>query len=479
EGKEKPEYPKLELETVLRKTLGVPLFQEQAMKVAIVGAGFTPAEADALRRSMATFKQTGGVSGFRDKLVEGMVGNDYSRDFAERTFKQIEGFGSYGFPESHAASFAKIAYASSWMKCHHPDVFCAALLNAQPMGFYAPAQIVRDARDHRVEVRPVCIQASRWDCTLEEISSPARGGGPRSGGGAAPLRGQSFAVRLGLRQVKGLSNDHAARILAVRDEAPFGSIEDVWRRSGVPVAALEKLADADAFASFGVDRRQALWQVRGLGETPLPLFAAADRREGALMHEPEVALSRMSDGREVVEDYRSTQLSLRAHPLAFLRPELERRGIVACADLRHIKDGRWVEVAGIILVRQRPGSTNVTFVTIEDETGVANAIIWQQKFEAQRRIVLSAAMISVKGRLQREGEVIHIIADRLEDHTPLLHSVGALDFPHRPSPGDGATHGGAPDPRERWKHRPRHLYPAPHGARCDEGVIPVKSRDFH
>jgi error-prone DNA polymerase len=278
--------------------------------------------------------------------------------------------------------------------------------------------------------------------------------------------------------VKGLANDHAARILAVRDEGPFASIEDVWRRSGVPVAALEKLADADAFHGFGVDRRQALWQVRGLGEAPLPLFAAADRREGALMHEPPVALTRMSDGREVVEDYRSVQLSLRAHPLAFLRPDLERRGIVSCADLRHIKDGRWVEVAGIVLVRQRPGSTNVTFVTLEDETGVANAIIWQQKFEAQRRIVLSASMISVKGRLQREGEVIHIIADRLEDQTSLLHSVGALEFPHRPSPGDGATHGG-PDPRERWTHRPRDLYPAPHGARRDEAVIPVKSRDFH
>jgi len=516
EGKEKPEYPKPELEAVLRKTLGVPLFQEQAMKVAIVGAGFTPAEADALRRSMATFKQTGGVSGFRDKLVEGMVGNGYSRDFAERTFKQIEGFGSYGFPESHAASFAKIAYASSWMKCHHPEIFCAALLNAQPMGFYAPAQIVRDARDHGVEVRPVCVQASRWDCTLEPKSSPARGGGPRSGGGATPLPAEQpphrpadgpppmsrcavsphcaavsgghgdlligedfFPVRLGLRQVKGLANDHAARILAVRDEGPFASIEDVWRRSGVPVAALEKLADADAFHSFGVDRRQALWQVRGLGEAPLPLFAAADRREGALMHEPPVVLTRMSDGREVVEDYRSVQLSLRAHPLAFLRPELERRGIVSCADLRHIKDGRWVEVAGIVLVRQRPGSTNVTFVTIEDETGVANAIIWQQKFEAQRRIVLSASMISVNGRLQREGEVIHIIADRLEDHTPLLHSVGALEFPHRPSPGDGASHGGGPDPRERATHRPRDLYPAPHGVRRDEAVIPVKSRDFH
>jgi len=456
EGKEKPEYPKADLKEVLKKTLGVPLFQEQAMKVAIVGARFTPAEADALRRSMATFKLTGGVSAFRDKLVNGMIDNGYTRDFAERTFKQIEGFGSYGFPESHAASFAKIAYASCWMKCHHPDIFAAALLNAQPMGFYAPAQIVRDARDHDVEVRPVCIRESHWDCTLED-------GHPR------------LPLRLGLRMVKGLSNEDAAQIIAVRNHAPFTSIEDVWRRAGVPVAALEKLADADAFHVFGVSRRQALWQVRGLGAALLPLFAAADLREGLLMPEPAVRLTPMTDGREVVEDYRSIQLSLRAHPVAFLRPELERSGIVTCAALRHIKPGRKVEVAGIILVRQRPGSTNVTFVTIEDETGVANAIIWQQQFEAQRRIILSAAMLKVRGTLQREGEVIHVITDQLEDFTPLLHSVGAREFPHRPAPGDGATHGG-PDPRDPIRHKPRDL---PFPGKREENAIKVRSRDFH
>ncbi|HEV2541579.1 MAG TPA: error-prone DNA polymerase [Methylobacterium sp.] len=464
EGKEEPDYPKPELKAVLQKTLGVPLFQEQAMKVAIVGAGFTAAEADALRRSMATFKFTGGVSHFFDKLVGGMIANGYTRDFAERTFKQIEGFGSYGFPESHAASFAKIAYASSWMKCHHPDIFCAALLNAQPMGFYAPAQIVRDAREHGVTVRPPCINLSRWDCTLEV---PA---------------GKYLPLRLGLRMVRGLSNVHAGEIIGARAERPFTSIEDVWRRSGVPVAALEKLADADAFASLGVDRRQALWQVRGLGEAPLPLFAAADAREAAFSpegHEPSVSLRPMTDGKEVVEDYRSIQLSLRAHPLAFLRPQLERRGIVRCSDLSRIRDGRKVEVAGIILVRQRPGSTNVTFVTIEDETGIANAIIWQQKFEAQRRIVLSSAMISVKGTLQREGEVIHIITDRLEDLTPMLHSVGEMHFPHRPGPGDGATHGASPDPRH-WETRVRnHYHPPFRVAGKPDTVIEVKSRDFH
>ncbi|RZM29176.1 MAG: error-prone DNA polymerase, partial [Sphingomonas sp.] len=410
EGREKPDYPRPELRAVLEKTLGVPLFQEQAMKVAIVGAGFTPAEADQLRRAMATFKFTGGVSHFFDKLVGGMVERGYPRDFAERTFKQIEGFGSYGFPESHAASFAKIAYASCWMKHHHPDVFCAALLNAQPMGFYAPAQVVRDARDHGVEVRPACINASRWDCTLE------------------PGRGRYLAVRLGLRQVRGLANAHGAAIVTARGQMPFGSVEEVWRRAGVPRAAIERLAEADAFRVLGEDRRQGLWKVKGLGDAPLPLFAAADARESLFSPEglePDVSLRPLSDGREVVEDYRALQLSLRAHPLAFLRQDLTRRGITRCADLEHIKDGRHVEVAGIILVRQKPGSAKgVLFITIEDETGIANGILWPDRFEAQRRTVMSAAMIGMKGRVQKEGQVIHVICDRIIDHGPLLAQVG-------------------------------------------------------
>ncbi|HEV2748450.1 MAG TPA: error-prone DNA polymerase [Allosphingosinicella sp.] len=469
EGREPVEYPSEALRQVLWKTLGVPLFQEQAMKVAIVGAGFTAAEADALRRSMATFKFTGGVGAFHDKMINGMIANGYTREFAERTFKQIEGFGSYGFPESHAASFAKIAYASSWMKCHHPDVFCAALLNAQPMGFYAPAQIVRDAREHGVEVRPVCINRSRWDCTLEGgNSSPEH----RSGEVYLPLR-------LGMRMVKGLANEHAAKLLAARGEAPFTSIEEAWRRSGVPVAALERLAEADAFASLGIDRRQALWQVRGLGEAPLPLFAAADAR-AAEIAEPDVRMRPMTDGREVVEDYRSIQLSLRAHPLSFLRPELDRRRITRCAGLAHVKDGRKVEVAGIILVRQRPGSTNVTFVTIEDETGIANAIIWQRRFEAQRRIIMSSAMVAITGTVQREGEVIHVIAERIEDCTPLLHKVGGMRFPHRTGPGDGAGHGGAPDPRGEWEKKARDDYHPPfRTGSAQDDVIRQRTRDFH
>ncbi|MBD8552027.1 error-prone DNA polymerase [Sphingomonas sp. CFBP 8764] len=466
EGLEKPEYPRPELRAVLEKTLGVPLFQEQAMKVAIVGAGFTPAEADQLRRAMATFKVTGGVSHFSEKLVEGMVARGYPRDFAERTFRQLEGFGSYGFPESHAASFAKISYASSWMKHHHPDVFCASLMNAQPMGFYAPAQIVRDAQAHNVQVRPPCINASRWDCTLE------------------PTGGRYLAVRLGLRQVRGLSNADGAAIVGARSTTLFDSIEDVWRRSGVQRAAIEKLADADAFNAFGADRRQGLWKVRGLGEAPLPLFAAADRAAETISAEgiePSVALRPLTDGREVIEDYRSLQLSLRAHPLTFVRGELARRGVTKCAELTNIRDGRHVEVAGIILVRQKPGSAKgVLFITIEDETGIANGILWPDRFERQRRTIMSASMIGMKGRVQKEGEVIHVICDRIVDHGDLLHRVGEMSFPHRTGRGDGARHAGSPDRGDAgWKPEPRNCYWPPHAEGMDpEDAVRFKSHDF-
>ena len=466
EGKEQPEYPKEELKAVLKKTLGVPLFQEQAMKVAIVGAGFTPAEADQLRRAMATFKLTGGVSHFYDKLVNGMISRGYPKDFAERTFKQIEGFGSYGFPESHAASFAKIAYASSWMKHHHPDVFCAALLNAQPMGFYAPAQIVRDARQHGVEVRPVSINHSHWDCTLE------------------PTRGRYRAVRLGFRQVRGLANLHGAAIVGARGPAPFASVEEVWRRARVPRVAIERLAEADAFACIAQNRRQGLWKVKGLGEAPLPLFAAADEREGKFPpegRETQVALRSMTDGREVVEDYRSLQLSLRAHPLSFLRSQLQAMNIVRCADLRSIRDGRNVEVAGVILVRQRPGSAKgVLFVTIEDESGVAQGILWPSKFEIYRRQVMSASMIAMRGKLQKEGEVIHIICDRITDHDEMLRSVGRTDFSVAPGRGDGASHGGGPDPRNPAFLSGRTLSSPPFRTTAEpEQILPVRSHDFH
>ena len=466
EGKEKPEYPRPELRAVLEKTLGVPLFQEQAMKVAIVGAGFTPAEADLLRRAMATFKLTGGVSHFYDKLVGGMVERGYPKDFAERTFKQIEGFGSYGFPESHAASFAKIAYASCWMKHHHPDVFCAALLNAQPMGFYAPAQIVRDAREHGVEVRPVSINASHWDCTLEQT-------------------GRRFmAVRLGFRQVRGLANSHGAAIVGARGPASYESIEEVWRRAGVPRAAIERLAEADAFHAIAQDRRQGLWKVKGLGEAPLPLFAAADAREAQFSAEgvePVVSLNPLTEGREVVEDYRTLQLSLRAHPLCFLRAELDAMKIVRCGDLRTIRNGHNIEVAGVILVRQRPGSAKgVLFITIEDETGVANAILWPDRFEIYRRQVMSSSMIAVRGRLQKEGEIIHVIADRIVNHDDMLRSIGRTDFAVAPGRGDGATSGGGPDPRDPAFPSGRTLSSRPFiNEPCEEELVRIRSHDFH
>jgi error-prone DNA polymerase len=478
----KIDYPSPKLKDVLQKTLGVPLFQEQAMQVAILGAGFTPGEADQLRRAMATFKMTGGVGIFREKLIAGMRANGIALDFAERLVKQIEGFGSYGFPESHAASFAKIAYASSWMKCHHPDVFCAALLNAQPMGFYAPAQIVRDARAHGVEILPVCIMTSDWDTALlepetvpqsrtldardEEAQSLAPAPENRRGGKVL------HPLRLGLRIVHGLSAADAGKIITARAARPFTSVEDVWRRSGVPLAALEKLAKADAFAGMGFDRRQALWAIRGLGDTPLPLLAAIETKEDP------VHLRALTAGREVVEDYRATQLTLRQHPLTFLRDRLRERRCVRCEELKTIKEGSLVDVAGIILVRQRPGSAKgVLFITIEDETGVANGILWPDRFEAQRRTVMSSAMVSIRGRVQKEGIVIHVVADLITDLTWMLREVGEIDLPSLVARGDGATHPGAPDRGDAgWKPRNRTDY---HYRDRPEDVIPIRSHDFH
>ena len=468
EGLEPVVYPKPELEQVLGKTLGVPLFQEQAMRVAIVCAGFTPGEADQLRKSMATFKHTGGVSAFRDKLISGMVANGYEPEFAAQTFKQLEGFGSYGFPESHAASFALIAYASSWVKCWHPDVFCAALLNSQPMGFYAPAQIVRDAQTHGVEVRPVCVNTSRWDCTLEPMDDEGR-----------------FAVRLGMRMVKGLANAHAAATVAARADRPFLSIDDLWRRAGVPAAALVQLADADSFRpALGLARREALWAIKALRDEPLPLFAAAAAREEEPVpeiDEPAVTLKPMTAGGEVVEDYGHVGLTLRRHPIAFLRADLQTRRIVTCMDAMQARDGRWLEAAGLVLVRQRPGSAKgVMFITLEDETGIANLVVWPQVFEKSRRTVMAASMMAVRGRVQREGEVVHLVAHQLINLSAELGSVGSRDalFPLPHGRGDQVTHaGGGPDPRE---------FP-PKGLRTRDISIPdlhidtikVKSRNFH
>jgi error-prone DNA polymerase len=400
-GKEPVDYPLPELEAVLGKTLGVPLFQEQAMRIAIVAGGFTPAEADRLRRAMATFRRTGEVTLFRDKLVDGMVARGYRRDFAERVFHQIEGFGEYGFPESHAASFAHLVYVSAWLKCHHPAVFGCALLNSQPMGFYAPAQIVRDARDHGVEVRPVDVNASQWDCTLE----------PSAGG---------LALRLGFRLVDGLAQADAGRLVAARGSG-YASPHALWRRAGLGRRALEGLARADAFVGMGLTRREASWAVRAFAAPPPPLFAAAGVEVPAAG--PPAALPAMSLGEEVTEDYAALRLSLKAHPLALLRASLAHAGVIPAAQLGRRFAGL-VSVAGLVLVRQRPGSASgVIFMTLEDETGVANIVVWPKIFEQYRASVLTGRLLRADGRLQREGEVIHVVAERIGDLTASLSAL--------------------------------------------------------
>ena len=457
QGIESVTYPSKDLEEVLGKTMGVPLFQEQAMKIAIVAAGFTPSEADQLRRAMATFRRVGTIHSFHKKLVEGMAERGYDRAFAERCFKQIEGFGEYGFPESHAASFALLVYVSSWMKCHYPAAFACALLNSQPMGFYAPAQIVRDAREHGVIVRPVDINASDWDNTLE------------------PLAGGAVALRLGFRQIKGARELDAARIMAAR-RAGYHDPEDVWRRSGVTAAMLATLAQGDIFASLGLDRREALWKIKAFNDAALPLLAFAEagdaiaaahsnrhpgesRGPGAthsesatlaldsgfrrndnidrgrnefvsLFAEPTVLLPRLTLGEQVIQDYDSLRLSIRKHPLALLRTELKRDGVVPHSALTDHPVNRRVTVAGLVLVRQRPGTASgVIFATLEDETGVANVIIWPRLFERLRRVVLGSLLLRVTGKLQRESGVIHVVADHLADLTPLLTRLAQVDGP--------------------------------------------------
>jgi error-prone DNA polymerase len=430
EGKEAVEFPKPELEKVLGKTLGVPLFQEQAMQVAMVAAGFSASEADQLRRAMATFKFTGGVNKFKDKLIQGMIDNGYDIEFANRTFRQLEGFGSYGFPESHAASFALIAYASSWMKCHHPDVFCAAILNAQPMGFYEPSQLVRDARSHGVEIRPIDANRSAWDCTLEETG------------------GKYHAVRLGLRMTRGLSEKDGNSLVAARSVRLYQTIPELARRSGLGTGALVRLAKADAFAAFGHSRRQASWAIKGLRDETLPLFEAAEQRAQEIIPEQieeDVSLPAMTRGREVVEDYRSHGLSLRPHPLSFLRRELAVREISPCSALRNAKDGSRITVSGLVMVRQRPGSAKgVMFITLEDETDIANLIIWPSLFDKQRRVILGAQMLACRGKVQAANGVIHVIAEHLMDQSGLLRRVGGSDeaFVLPAGRGDEAVHGG-------------------------------------
>jgi error-prone DNA polymerase len=433
-GKEDVDYVKPELEAVLKKTLGVPLFQEQAMKIAIVAAGFTPSEADELRRAMATFKRNGLIGEFQTRFIDGMVRNGYPQDFAERCFKQIEGFSTYGFPESHAASFAVLVYVSAWIKWRYPDVFTCALLNSQPMGFYAPAQLIRDARDHGVEVRPVDVNHSFWDCTLE------------------PAAGELKALRLGFRQIKGLAQKDAEALVEARGR-PYASPAELARRATLGRAALETLARADAFRSIGLDRRPALWAVKGFDDRqPLPLFAALEDKSA----EPEVVLPKMAIGEAVAEDYGSTGLSLKQHPVALLRPRLAQAGIQPCTALEHIRDGKRILIAGLIITRQRPGTASgVVFLTLEDEGAIANVIIWSKIFERFRRVVMTGRLIAVRGLVQKEGEIIHVVAETLQDLSSELDRLDTL-LPLTYGRGDEVAH-----PAE------------------DQRPMRLKSRDFH
>ncbi len=401
EGKEPIEYPKEELREILGRTCGVPLFQEQAMEIAIVAAGFSPAEADGLRRSMATFKAKGKVSDWHKKLVGGMMAKGYTEEFANRVFKQLEGFGSYGFPESHAASFALLVYVSSWIKCYYPDVFAAALLNSQPMGFYQPAQIVIDARKHGVEALPVDINYSLWDNTLD------------------PQRGRYCPLRLGFRQVKGLNEEDINVLLAARTSS-FTSIPEL-RDAGVSIATLERLADADAFRSIGLDRRRALWEISALADRPTGMFAG---QQPEAKSEQGLQLPLMSLPEHVVQDYGATSLSLKAHPVSFVREKLMMLQVTANSDLRHLKDGATVKVAGLILVRQRPGTANgIVFITLEDETGVANLVVFSKMFDKYRKEILQAKLLMVEGKLQIEGEVIHVVVMRCSNISGLLQKL--------------------------------------------------------
>lgn len=401
DGIEPVTYPKKELEEILGRTLGVVLFQEQAMEVAITAAGFTPAEADQLRRSMATFKANGKLHLYEKKLVDGMVSRGYEEGFSRQIFKQLQGFEGYGFPESHSASFALLAYISSWLKCHYPDVFCAALLNSQPMGFYAPAQLVADARRHGVEVRPVDVNHSEWDNTLEQKA------------------GKYCPLRLGTRQIKGVREEDIQTLISGRQQAYKGlhHIHD----AGVPQSALALLADADAFRSIGLDRRQALWEVSALADKPQGVFAGQPSESAS---EPDILLPKMTAAEHVFQDYASTSLSVKAHPVSFVREHLQRNKIMTTADLANCPDGTPVCVAGLVLVRQRPGTASgICFITIEDETGAANLVVFQKRFEEYRKEILQSRLLMVSGRLQKEKSVIHVVVHACYNMSWLLQKV--------------------------------------------------------
>jgi error-prone DNA polymerase len=431
--------PPDELERILGRTMGVPIFQEQAMKIAIDAAKFSADEANQLRKAMATFRSKGNIEALQEKMVGRMVGRGYDPDFAQRCFDQIKGFGEYGFPESHAASFAHLVYVSSWLRWKYPAAFACALLNSQPMGFYAPAQIVRDAKEHGVEVREVDVNHSDWDCTIED-----------------------GAMRLGLRQIEGLQRETGDRLSAKR---PYRTVEELRSRGGVPVHAIQRLAAADAFRSMGLDRRAALWDSRALKSAPdLPLFVHSDARDEGAESEP-AQLPAMPLSEHVVNDYQTVRLSLKAHPMGFLREYYAAQKFITADGLGKIRSGRPLSIAGLVLIRQRPGSAKgVVFITLEDETGIANLVVWPDVFEKQRKIVMGARLMAVHGIVQRDEDdgVIHVVARRLEDHSHMLRhlSEDIMDAPLSRGDAPGAM-------RPPAGRHPR-----------DIEIIP-KSRDFH
>ncbi len=445
-GREKPEPFGPALEEVTKRTLGVPLFQEQALQIAIVGAGFSAEEADHLRRSLASFRRMGTIGTHRDKFIAGMLKNGYSPETAARCFGQIEGFADYGFPESHAAAFAMLAYVSAWLKCHHPAIFTCALLNSQPMGFYAPAQIVRDVREHGVETRPICVNNSDWDNTLERRPDGA------------------LALRLGFRQIKGFKEEDAHWIVAARGNG-YPDPEALWLRAGARPDVLRRLAEADAFSDMGLTRRDALWNVKAIqSPKPLPLFN--DPIDGENIREPAVQLPNMQLGEEVVEDYVSTRLTLRAHPMELLRPKLP--GLVTHASLPEIALGRY-SVCGLVIIRQRPGTASgVIFLTLEDETGVSNVVVWPKMYERFRRIVMGGRLLRVTGYLQREGIVVHLIAQEIQDLSDKLSELG------HPQPEALTTEGPrADDTPKNARYPARAMHPR------DQAKRLFPSRDFH
>jgi error-prone DNA polymerase len=496
-----PPHDPDELKSVLGKTFGVPLFQEQAMKLAIVAADFSPGDANRLRRAMATFRNVGTIHHFRDKMIEGMTAKGYEADFAERCYKQIQGFGSYGFPESHAISFARLVYVSSWIKCHHPAVFAAALLNSQPMGFYAPAQLVRDAREHGVAIREPDVNFSDWDNGLEveaispSLSREGKGVGAAPQGDAReanvdtrdttptpPLkrRGEMPALRIGFRQIDGFREAWANEIVSAR---PFRTIEELAHKANLPARALRLLADADACRSLGLDRRQALWEVRRTPVNTLPLFEAAQARE--LGQEQDANLPIMTKGEHVVADYQSVRLSLKGHPMEFLRERFRAIGVLSCAELAQAKNGSQAKVAGVVLIRQRPGKGNAIFITLEDESGVSNLLLWASRFEKMRRPVMAARLMLATGEVQRSMEgVTHLMTSRVEDYTFMLNEITSRERPDMPMARADEVNRPVYRNEDRQAARQSEAARSAHPARSNGGhprnvrILP-KSRDFH